>query len=325
MILVEIKNAMFEALDFLKLFGGFVYLLMGGDLLVRGALGLARETNISPMVVGLTVVAMGTSAPELMVSTFSALSGYPGIAIGNVVGSNIANVLLVLGVPVLIHPIICDQEGLGKQMGLMIAVSVLFILLCLFQPITFWAGAMLVAILLAFLISATRGSSLMPGLEDAEEELERVLGLPSSSATIMLFIGLGVIALPLGADLIVEGGIGLASSWGIPETVIGLSLIALGTSLPELSTTVIAALHKNSDVAIGNVIGSNLFNILAILGITAMMIDIPVDPSFLRFDLWVMLGSAIILWLFVLSKAKIGRVAGSFFLAGYLGYIYLIF
>jgi len=316
---------MYEALDFLKLFGGFVYLLMGGDLLVRGALGLARETNISPMVVGLTIVAMGTSAPELMVSTFSALSGYPGIAIGNVVGSNIANVLLVLGVPVLIHPIICDQEGLGRQTGLMIAVSVLFILLCVFQPITFWAGVLLVAILVGFLISATRGSSLMPGLDGAEEELERVLGLPSSSATIMLFIGLGVIALPLGADLIVEGGIGLAGSWGIPETVIGLSLIALGTSLPELSTTVIAALHKNSDVAIGNVIGSNLFNILAILGITAMMTDLPVDPSFLRFDLWVMLGAAIILWLFVLFKAKISRIAGSFFLAGYLGYIYLIF
>ena len=121
---------MIEVLDFLKLFGGFVYLLMGGDLLVRGALGLARESNIPPMVVGLTVVAMGTSAPELMVSGFSALSGYPGIAIGNVVGSNIANVLLVIGVPVLIHPIVTDQEGLGRQTGLMIAVSLMFIVIC---------------------------------------------------------------------------------------------------------------------------------------------------------------------------------------------------
>lgn len=165
----------------------------------------------------------------------------------------------------------------------------------------------------------------MPGLDDAEEELERVLGLPSYPITIVLFIGLGVIALPLGADLIVEGGIGLASSWGIKESVIGLSLIALGTSLPELSTTVIAALHKNSDVAIGNVIGSNLFNILAILGITAMLTDIPVDASFLRFDLWVMLGAAVVLWLFVLLKARIGRIAGGLFLAAYAGYMYLIF
>jgi cation:H+ antiporter len=316
---------MHESLDFLKLFGGFVYLLMGGDLLVRGALGLARETNISPTVVGLTVVAMGTSAPELMVSAFSALSGYPGIAIGNVVGSNIANILLVIGVPVLIHPILCNQPGLSKQTGLMISVSVLFILLCVFQPITFWAGVVLFTILLGFLISATRGSTLMPGLDDAEEELERVLGLPSSSATITLFIILGIIALPLGADLVVEGGIGLASNWGIAESVIGLSLIALGTSLPELSTTVIAALHKNSDVAIGNVIGSNLFNILAILGITAILTDIPVDPSFLRFDLWVMLAAAVVLWLFVLMKAQIGRLAGVMFLSAYALYMYLIF
>ena len=132
---------MSEAVDFLKLFGGFVYLLMGGDLLVRGALGLARESKIPPVVVGLTVVAMGTSAPELMVSTFSAMSGYPNIAIGNVIGSNIANVLLVLGVPVLIHPIVCDQEGLSKQTGLMVAVSLLFIFLCVQEPITFWEGA----------------------------------------------------------------------------------------------------------------------------------------------------------------------------------------
>ncbi|MBD3647686.1 MAG: sodium:calcium antiporter, partial [Pseudomonadales bacterium] len=124
-----------EIIDFLKLFGGFVYLLMGGDLLVRGSLGLARESNIPPVVVGMTVVAMGTSAPELMVSTFSALSGYPGIAIGNVVGSNIANVLLVLGVPVLIHPIRCIQDGLPKQTSLMIGVSVMFIFMCVMEPI----------------------------------------------------------------------------------------------------------------------------------------------------------------------------------------------
>lgn len=316
---------MTEVLDFLRLFGGFVYLLMGGDLLVRGALGLARESNIPPTVVGLTVVAMGTSAPELMVSAFSALSGYPGISIGNVVGSNIANILLVIGVPVLIHPIVCDQAGLGKQTGLMISVTVLFILLCVFEPITFWIGVMLVLILAGFLISATRGASLMPGLDDAEEELERVLGLPSHPMTIILFIVLGVIALPLGADLIVEGGIGLASSWGIKESIIGLSLIALGTSLPELSTTVIAALHKNSDVAIGNVIGSNLFNILAILGVTAMLTDIPVESSFLRFDVWVMLAAAVVLWMFVLLKARIGRIAGALFLAAYCSYMYLIF
>ena len=315
---------MTETLDFLKLFGGFVYLLMGGDLLVRGALGLARESKIPPMIVGLTVVAMGTSAPELMVSTMSALSGFPGIAVGNVVGSNVANVLLVLGVPVLIHPIVCDQEGLGKQASLMVAVSVLFLLMCAFGSITFFGGVLLVFLLVVFLILATRGTALLP-IEDAEEELERVLGLPSYKSSIILFIVLGAVMLPLGADLVVDGAAGLAAGWGVSEAVIGLSLIALGTSLPELSTTVIAALHKSSDVAIGNVIGSNMFNILAILGITALLTEIPVDPMFFRFDLWVMFACSVMLWLFVLTKTTIRKPAGVLFLAGYLGYMYTLY
>ena len=315
---------MTETLDFLKLFGGFVYLLMGGDLLVRGALGLARESKIPPMIVGLTVVAMGTSAPELMVSTMSALSGFPGIAVGNVVGSNVANVLLVLGVPVLIHPFVCDQEGLGKQASLMVAVSVLFLLMCAFGSITFFGGVLLVFLLVVFLILATRGTALLP-MDDAEEELERVLGLPSYKSSISLFIVLGAVMLPLGADLVVDGAAGLAAGWGVSEAVIGLSLIALGTSLPELSTTVIAALHKSSDVAIGNVIGSNMFNILAILGITALLTEIPVDPMFLRFDLWVMFACTVMLWLFVLTKTTIRKPAGVLFLAGYLGYMYTLY
>ena len=316
---------MLESLDFLKLFGGFVYLLIGGEFLVRGALGLSKESNIPPVIVGMTVVAMGTSAPELMVSTFSALSGYPGIAIGNVVGSNIANVLLVIGVPVLIYPILTNQEGLQKQTSLMVAVSLLFIVLCLLEPISFWEGALLVFILVCFLIMTTRGSNLLSGLDDPEEELERGLGLPSNPSGIALLIILGAIALPLGADLVVEGGVGLATSWGVSEAGIGLSLIALGTSFPELSTTVLAALHKSSDVAIGNVVGSNLFNILAILGITAMLTDIPVDPQFMRFDLWVMFAATIVLWVFVLARRTIGRVSGVFFLAAYFSYLYAIY
>jgi len=315
---------MLEFLDFLKMFGGFVYLLMGGELLVRGALGLSKESKIPPVVVGMTVVAMGTSAPELLVSTFSALSGYPGIAIGNVVGSNIANVLLVLGLPVLIYPIATNQEGIGKQTGLMVAVSLLLIVLCLLEPITFWEGILLVFILMCFLIFTTRGVVMMPGLDDAEEEMDQAL-LPSYPSTIILLIVLGAIALPIGANLVVEGGVGLARNWDVSEAVIGLSLIALGTSLPELSTTIIAALHKSSDVAIGNVVGSNLFNILAILGITAMLTDIPVDAQFLRFDLWVMLGTTVLLWVYVLAKKSIGKISGIVFLAGYFSYLYAIY
>lgn len=315
---------MLEIVDFLKLFGGFVYLLMGGELLVRGALGLSRESNIPPVIVGMTVVAMGTSAPELMVSTFSSLSGYPGIAVGNVVGSNIANVLLVLGVPVMIYPIACAQQGLPKQASLMIGVSLMFIVMCVFQPIRFWEGCLLVFILVCFLVMSTRGTQVIP-LDDAEEELKQVLGMPADSVMITSFILLGVIMLPLGADLVVEGGVGLAGSWGVSEAVIGLSLIALGTSLPELSTTVVAALHKSTDVAIGNVIGSNLFNILAILGITALLTDIPVDAEFLRFDLWVMFISSVVLWVLVLARATIGRLWGTAFLAAYIWYLHAIY
>ena len=314
-----------EVTDFLKLFGGFVYLLMGGELLVRGALGLSRESRISPVVVGMTVVALGTSAPELMVSTFSTLSGYPGIAVGNVVGSNIANVLLVMGIPVMIYPIACGQDGLTRQTGLMIAVSLLFIVMCVFEPISFLEGVLLVLILAYFLILTTRGTRVISGLDEVEEELDRGTGLPTNSGTITLFIVLGVIALPAGADLVVAGGVGLAASWGVSEAVVGLSLIALGTSLPELSTTVIAALHKSSSVAIGNVIGSNIFNLLAIIGITALLTDIPVDPAFLRLDVWVMLVSSVLLWVFVLAKATIGRVWGGLFLLGYGCYLYAIY
>ena len=313
-----------EIVDFLKLFGGFVYLLMGGELLVRGALGLSRESKIPPVIVGMTVVAMGTSAPELMVSTFSTLSGYPGIAVGNVVGSNIANVLLVLGVPVLIYPIRCAQKGLARQTSLMIAVSLMFILMCAFEPISFWEGVLLLVVLATFLVLSTRGAQILP-VEDAEEELERTLGIPCDPATITFFILLGVVMLPLGANLVVEGGVGIAENWGVSEAVIGLSLIALGTSLPELSTTVIAAFHRSSDVAIGNVVGSNLFNLLAILGITALLTDIPVDGRFLEFDLWVMFASSILLWMFVLAKAKIGRVWGLIFLGGYVWYLHAIY
>ena len=313
-----------EIVDFLKLFGGFVYLLMGGELLVRGALGLSRESKIPPMIVGMTVVAMGTSAPELMVSTFSTLSGYPGIAVGNVVGSNIANVLLVLGVPVLIYPIRCNQEGLVRQTSLMIVVSLAFIVMCVYEPITFWEGILMLIVLASFLVMSTRGNQIIP-MDDAEEELERTLGIPNSAMSIAAFILLGAIMLPLGANLVVEGGVGLAQSWGVQEAVIGLSLIALGTSLPELSTTVIAAFHKSSDVAIGNVVGSNLFNLLAILGITALLTDIPVDGQFLQFDLWIMLASSLLLWVFVLAKANISRLWGLAFLGGYFWYLHAIF
>jgi len=316
---------MLDFIDFLKLIGGFVYLLVGGELLVRGSLGLAREKNLSPVIVGMTIVAMGTSAPELMVSGYSALSGHPGIAVGNVVGSNIANVLLVMGVPALIYPISCAQNGLVRQTSLMVVMSFLLILMLIFEPITKFEGIFLLIILAVFLILTTRGAAVMPGLDDPEEEMKKEFGLPSSIAGILLLVVLGIVMLPLGANLVVDGAAGLARSWGVSEAVIGLSLIALGTSLPELSTTVVAAFHRSSEVIIGNVIGSNLFNILAILGFTALLTDIPVNPQFILFDVWVMLGCAILLSLFVWTKATMGRFTGVALLMSYLTYLIVIY
>jgi len=287
---------MLEFLVYLKLFGGFVYLLLGGDLLVRGSLGLARQSAIPPMIIGLTVVAMGTSAPELMVSSYSALSGHPDISIGNVVGSNIANVLLVLGVPAIIYPVWFVQKGLRLQTSILLAVTILFIVLCINGPLGLFEGILMLALMVAFLFLTIKGSSIVPGLEeDVEEEMERVIGVPAISWKIMLYISLGIAILPMGANLVVEGAAGIARNWGVSEAVIGLSLIALGTSLPELGTTVVAAMHKSSDVTLGNIIGSNLFNILGIMGVTSILAEVPVMDSLLNWDIWIMLGCTLIL------------------------------
>ncbi len=313
---------MIELLDFLKLFGGCVYLVLGGDLLVRGALALARKTSVSPVLIGLTVVALGTSAPELMVSVYAALDGFPGIAIGNVVGSNIANVLIVVGLPAMIHPIISHDPAIRRETVFMILVSALFVGLCFGGSFGLVQGLLLVSILLVgtLLTLSGRGDGHEADEEDTEAQLRRVLGLPSGLPTIGLFILLGCIFLPLGADLTVEGAVGFAARFGVPDAVIGSTLVAFGTSLPELSTTVIAAFHKSSDIALGNVLGSNVLNILAIMGITALVADVPVPPVFLKFDLWVMSGAAMFVAVHIFLGRAIGRGSGAVLLAAYFGY-----
>jgi cation:H+ antiporter len=311
----------------MKLFGGLAYLLLGGDLLVRGAIGLANRTGISPMIAGLTIVAAGTSAPELIVSVYSVLSGFPEIALGNVIGSNIANVLLVLGVPALIMPIVCKEPGIRTQALFMLAVSILFVVLCLQTELNRLHGLILLGILVAGTLLAIRGQFSMPGVdaEDAEAQLSMVLGIPNKSWEIVLLAGLGIIMLPLGADLTVAGAVEIARSLGVREAVIGASLVAFGTSLPELSTTLVAAFHRNVAVVLGNVIGSNVLNILAIVGITAMISTIPVADSLLALDVWVMLAAAAVLTGLAVFGMTLGRVLGSVLLLGYLTYIFTIF
>jgi len=317
---------MTEWFEVVKLTGGLVYLLVGGDLLVRGAIGFSARTRIPEAVVGLTIVALGTSAPELFVSIYAALSGHAEIAIGNVVGSNIANVLLVLGVPALIHAIPTGKEaGLRRDASFMLAVTVLFIGLCFVPPFGTVTGiVLLVALAVGLWLmydTYAQGSDLGEDGEESEEEL----GTPDRSWVIVLFLGLGIVMLPLGADLTVESASMIATRIGVSEAVIAASLIALGTSLPELSTTVIAALRGRSDIALGNVIGSNVLNIALIMGVAALLADIAIPASFLEQDLWVMLAATLALWGIVLRRITIGRTAGFALLGGYLSYMALLY
>ena len=316
---------MFEFIIYLELIFGFILLMFGGDFLVRGALDFGTKRGISPLIVGVTVVAMGTSAPELVISIMSTLSGHPQIALGNVIGSNIANVFLVLGLPVLLHPIVTRQDGLKIQVHWMLAVTVGFILLCFLGVLSLLAGMVMLLILALFLFLSVKGSVPFAALDELTQNQDASSAHKGSYWRIAGLIGLGMVALPVGANFVVTAGTSLALNLWVSESVIGASLVALGTSLPELSATLVAAYYRNSDVALGNVVGSNLFNILAVLGITLMFADIPIDPAFLRFDIWVMLSAAVVLWLFAMFGAKIGRLAGVGLLCGYGGYLWVLF
>lgn len=315
-----------ETLDILRLFGGFVYLVLGGDLLVRGALGLSRRLAVSPIVVGLTVVAFGTSAPELVISVYATATGFPGVALGNVVGSNIANILLVLGVPALISPIRADRQAIGPHIGVMVLISVIFVVMTLNGIVSRFDGVIMLLMLVALLAYVYHRRVAVPGLDidDDEDQYERVLGLPGRTLPAIGFVMLGIILLPLGADLTVEGATALARQFSIPEIVIGSTVVALGTSLPELTTTVIAAFHRSSDIALGNVVGSNVFNILLVAGASALVVPLPVPVEFRQFDLWVMLGASLLLLVFVLLRLPINRFAGLLLSSGYIAYIVLV-
>ncbi len=317
---------MIAVLDAVRLVGGLVYLVLGGDLLVRGALGLARRTSIPPLVIGLTVVALGTSAPELVISVYATLSGFTDVALGNVVGSNIANVLLVLGAPALISPIVADAAGLRRQSLFLVAVTVLFVGLLIDGVLSSHEGLLLLGVLLAAMLAVYFFRIDVAGTDDIDDaiQLQRVLGLPHKLFAAIAFVVVGIVMLPIGADLTVEGAVSIARALSVPDVVIASTIIAIGTSLPELSTTVIAAFHRSSDIAIGNIVGSNVLNILLVAGVTAALAPLPVARSLIDLDLWVVLAVAVLLLVFVLRRWPIGRAAGLLMLGGYVAYVVLI-
>jgi cation:H+ antiporter len=305
-------------MDLILVLTGLVILLLAGDALVRGAVNLGLRAGIPALIISLTVVAFGTSAPEMLVAIKAALEGAPGIAFGNVVGSNTANILLVLGLPALLAGINSAQCRSAKSYTIMLGVSLVFIALCFTGPLGIWHGVILLAMLAAIL-----SESVVEVRRDRRTAEEAPEGADENMSTIkiVILLGLGLAGLPLGADLLVDGAIKMARHFGVMESVIGLTIIAVGTSLPELATTVVAALRRHADVALGNVIGSNMFNLLAIMGVASFFGPLEVPPELLAVDLWVMLGATLVLAPFVFWRLDIGRVAGLGLTLAYAAYM----
>ena len=305
---------------------GIALLLFSGDLFVRGAVALAVRLAIPALIIGLTVVAFGTSAPELVVSLDAALGGSPGIAIGNVVGSNIANVLLVLGIPALIAATDCNQPFIRRNLVYVIGASVLFVAFSLTGTLSFWHGAVLFGLMIGFLlVSAHRALTDNRTARTADSEVADLTEQPLGNGMMALFLTFGIIGMPIGAHFTVHGAVELASELGVSQAAIGLTVIALGTSLPELATTVAAALRKNCGLALGNVLGSNLFNMLAIMGLTAMVTPVPVPEVFLKVDLWVMLAAVLAIAPFVMRRVRITRLPGLILVLSYIVYIVAVY
>lgn len=304
---------------------GLAILLVAGDLLVRGAVGLAAALKIPALLVSLTIVAFGTSAPELVVTVQAVLSGNDGIALGNIIGSNIANIFLVLGLPAIIYPVTTHVLGLRRHAVIMLLATAVF-LGAAYGPgeIAFGLGAGLFACIVFYVvymwIRASRGAADDPVIDEVEEYKEAGgLGLKTLS-----FLAAGLIGLPLGAHLLVANGADLATGLGVREELIGLTIIAFGTSLPELATVFAAAVHKKSDVAIGGVIGSNIFNIFAVGGAAGLAGTATFSAASLNLDLPVMTVAAVAIAAFVLTRRDIGRIWGLIFTAAYVLFILLL-
>lgn len=307
---------------------GLVILLLAGDALVKGAVNLSLRLGVPAMIVSLTIVAFGTSAPELLIAISAVLDDAPGIALGNVVGSNTANILLVLGVPALLAPLHTSECETSKNYRLMILGTILFITLAFFGPFTWVHGLILLGALSYVLFGSAKDAhsyrkkccddedAAVEDIEEADPEM--------SGGMIAFYLILGMIGLPLGADLLVDSAIEIAYVFNVSETVIGLTLVAVGTSLPELATTVMATLRRQADVALGNVIGSNMFNLLAIIGIASFVGPIPVALSIMQFDIWIMLGASLLLFPFVYMRWDLNRRWGVLFCALYAAYLFVV-
>ena len=311
-------------IPYLFLLLGLAILLFGGKFLVDGATSIAFKLGMSSGLIGLTVVAFGTSAPELLVSVNAALKGNSDISIGNVVGSNIANIALVLGLSGLFYPILINRTQLRFDYTLMVLVTIVFYLISFNGKVSFWNGLFLFGGFLVFNLYLFRnlGKGIVNENEMVEEELEEVKNY-SWLSSIGLFFG-GVIGLYAGSELLVENAVLISRDFGVSERVIGVTIIAIGTSLPELITSIMAALSKRTDLALGNILGSNIMNILSIIGLTAIIKPITVSQEFLSSDYLWMIGFSLLLFPLMKTKMKISLFEGTILLLGYGLYIFFL-
>lgn len=313
-----------QFIPYIQIVAGLILLTAGGEFIVRGAVGLALLLGVSKVIVGLTIVAAGTSAPEFVVSLNAALKDTADIAMGNVVGSNIANILLILGAVALLKPVAAGRVTVVRDGGTMLLGTILFIGLCMFGIIERWAGALMLAVLVAIWYFTYKHDKNQPSEASSlhEDEVDEVGEVPTGWTKPIIATVIGIVALMFGAEWLVDGGVAVAREFGVSEAVIGLTLVAFGTSLPELAASLVAAFRGHSDVALGNVFGSNLLNLLVIIGGVSLISPIPVPDQILNSDLWIMLAVTIALLIVAFAWRKIGRVTGVAFVIAYLVYVF---
>lgn len=311
-------------MDYLLLIAGLAVLIGGGEILVKGAVAVALKFNVSVLVIGMTIVSFGTSAPELLVSIKAAIQGHPDISIGNVIGSNIANISLILGITTLIFPILIKKDSLNIDWPVMMASGLIFYVFLWDNFVHFTEGFILFGLLILFnvwVIVKSRKEH-RKSAEKEDPELIPEVKIPVWKSTV--FILIGCLGLALGAEWFLTGAVGIAESFGISERIIAITVVAFGTSVPELITSGIAALKKETDISIGNLIGSNVFNILGILGITAMVKEIPVSVEMASFDIYWMLAISLLIFPLMYFGKKIGRIKGFILVSFYLIYIFVL-
>lgn len=310
-------------MDFLFIVIGLVLLVLGGDWLLKAAVGMSLRLNISKIIIGMTVVSFATSAPELIVSLKSAIDGFPDIALGNVVGSNIANIGLILGLVMIISEMKVDESFFKTDWSVMLVASGLLFGILLFDgEIGRIEGILLFLCIIGFVIYLVKYQNTSPEEIDLPETIQMKIPL------ILWFLAIGGGALYFGSELLIKGAVNVAQQFGVSDRIIAVTVVAVGTSIPELAASLIAAIKKESSISIGNIIGSNIFNILSVLGLTAIIHPIKlVDNKLISFDIYWMLGFAFILLPLVLMPKKgfLDRKAGIILLSSYILFVYLTF